>query len=569
MPEDSLKSGLLQKIAEGKFLPSFSDLALELIHLAADEKSSARDLAAVIERDPGLATRLLKLAGTAFFARQAPVTSIPQAVVLLGFNRVRIMALSLSLTDTFPVGKTGVLDYKHFWKTSLYRALVAQDFGRHAKADPGAPEEAFAAALILDIGKAMLYEAVASGQDAGPFPVEHPPLEETLSWEKARWGLHHREVGRFVLQRWHFPEPFLECQSFFGDEALKEERSPLCRIVELARKATDFVFCLHPGLDSPQNAVQDHLGLDPETLNGLLAGTFRKVEELALHLRMDFPAHTEILGAMEKANQALARISSAMEDSLDHALPQAEILQEPPFPRRGAEGGSGQVEKLLDAVAHEIRNPLTAIGGFAKRLAKVSEEDSRLRGYAKIIESESARLERTLKDMIEYSQPLAFRFTAVDANRLIDNVLAGAESEGCEKQILLEKNLEKGRCVITIDEHAMTKAVNSLLGHAISLIGRGPGTLRLSVQRLEEAGSVRMAVSSTGGPMTDEDRLALLHADLSSRSFGSGLGLPLARKIILAHGGRIELKQESGFANTVVVHLPLTQAPSFPSTPEG
>jgi signal transduction histidine kinase len=258
-----------------------------------------------------------------------------------------------------------------------------------------------------------------------------------------------------------------------------------------------------------------------------------------------------------------------MEDSLDHALPQAEILQEPPFPRRGAEGGSGQVEKLLDAVAHEIRNPLTAIGGFAKRLAKVSEEDSRLRGYAKIIESESARLERTLKDMIEYSQPLAFRFTAVDANRLIDNVLAGAESEGCEKQILLEKNLEKGRCVITIDEHAMTKAVNSLLGHAISLIGRGPGTLRLSVQRLEEAGSVRMAVSSTGGPMTDEDRLALLHADLRSRSFGSGLGLPLARKIILAHGGRIELKQERGFTNTVVVHLPLAQAPSSPSTPEG
>lgn len=69
--------------------------------------------------------------------------------------------------------------------------------------------------------------------------------------------------------------------------------------------------------------------------------------------------------------------------------------------------------------------------------------------------------------------------------------------------------------------------------------------------------------------MTDEDRLALLHADISSRSFGSGLGLPLARKIILAHGGRIELKQERGFTNTVVVHLPLAQAPSSPSTPEG
>lgn len=569
MLENSMNTPLLQRIAEGKFLPSFSALALELIDLAADEKSSARDLAAVIEKDPGLATRLLKLAGAAFLARQTPVSSIPQAVVLLGFKRVRIMALSLSLTDSFPAGRTGALDYKHFWKTSLYRAIVAQDLCRLAKAAPGTPEEAFAGALILDIGKAMLYEVVASGQEKGFFPVENRPLEETLSWEKARWGLHHREVGRFVLERWNFPEPFLECQSFFGDDALKAERSPLCRIVELARKATDFVFSLHSRLDPPQNAVQDHLGLDPETLNGLLSETFRKVEDLSLHLRMDFPAYAEILSVMEKANQALARIGSAMEDSLDHALPQAGDHQEPPFPRKGAEDESGAVERVLDAVAHEIRNPLTAIGGFARRLAKVSEEDSRLRGYARIIESESARLERTLKDMIEYSQPLAFRLTSVDAARFIDDVLTGSESEVSGKQILLEKSLEKGRCVITIDEEAMTKALKYLLGHAISLVGRGPGTLKLTAQRLEEAGSAGMTISSTGAPMTAEDRQALLHTDLSSRSFGSGLGLPLARKIILAHGGRIELKQERGFTNTVAIHLPLSQPPSSRSTQEG
>ena len=557
MLEGPLKTGLLQRIAEGKFLPSFSALALELIDLAADEKTSARDLAAVIEKDAGLATRLLKLAGAAFYARQASVTSIPQAVVLLGFKRVRIMALSLSLTDTFPVGRTGVLDYKHFWKTSLYRSLVAQDFSRQAKTAPGTPEEAFAEALILDIGKAMLYEAVASGQEKDSFPVENQPLEETLCWEKARWGLHHREVGRFVLQKWNFPTPFLECQSFFGDEALKAERSLLCKIVELARRATDFAFNLHSRLDPPQNAVQEHLGMDPETLNVLLSETFQKVQELSLHLRMDFPAHTEILSVMEKANQALARIGSAMEDSLDHALPRPGNPQEPSSGGKGDEEGSGAAEKILDAVAHEIRNPLTAIGGFARRLAKISEEDSRLSRYAKIIESESARLERTLKDMIEFSQPLTFQLTSVDAARFIDSVLAGSERDVSENKIFLERNFKKGRCLIRIDEEAMTKAVNSLLGHAISLIGRGPGALRVTVQRVEEAGSAGMSISSTGSPMSAEDRHALLRADLSSRSFGSGLGLPLVRKIILAHGGRIELKQEQGFTNTVAIHLPL------------
>jgi K+-sensing histidine kinase KdpD len=327
--------------------------------------------------------------------------------------------------------------------------------------------------------------------------------------------------------------------------------------VELARKATDFVFNLHPGVDPPQNAVQDHLGLDPEALNGLLSETFRKAENLSLPLQMDFPAHIEILRVMEKANQALARISSAMEDSLDHALPPAGDSQEPPFPSEGSEDGCGTVERILDAVAHEIRNPLTAIGGFAKRLARVSEEDSRLKGYARIIESESARLERTLKEMIEYSQPLAFRFASVDAGPWIDTLLTGFEDEGSEKRIFLERSLEGGRGFVRMDEVAMTKAVKHLLGHALSLTGPGPGRIRLTVLRLEEAGSVCITLSGGGAPMSAEDRQALLHADISSRSFGSGLGLPLARKIIVAHGGRIELAQEKGFTNTVAIHLPL------------
>jgi HD-like signal output (HDOD) protein len=559
MPGDSVKTGLLQKIAEGRFLPSFSGLALELIDLAADERSSARQLAAVIEKDPGLATRLLKLAGAAFFARQAAVTSVSQAVVLLGFNRVRIMALSLSLTDTFPVGRPGVLDYTHFWKTSLYRALLAQEFARRANTSPGAPDEAFAAALILEIGKAMLYEAVASGKEDGPLPDLDQPLEETLSWEKAHWGLHHREVGHGVLKRWRFPEPLLECQAFFGEEALHAERTWLCKIVELARRSTAFVFGLNLGYEPPQNAVQDHLGMDPEVLNGLLSETFQKLGDLSVHLRMDFPAQSEILKVMEKANQALARISSAMEDSLERTLPGAGDSEGRPGAGNVPKEGFGAVEQILDAVAHEIRNPLTAIGGFARRLAKVSGEDLRLKGYAKIIESESARLERTLKDMIEYSQPLAFRFASVDAGPWIDRVMVGLEREVSEKRILLEKAFEREHAVVRMDEEAMNKAVKHLLDHAVSLIGPGPGTLKLALRLVEEAGRVTLTLSNTGASMAPEDRQALLHADLGSRSFGSGLGLPLAHKIILAHRGRIELTQESGFTNTVAIHLPCTQ----------
>ncbi|HUU81126.1 MAG TPA: HDOD domain-containing protein, partial [Acidobacteriota bacterium] len=133
--EEHQKAKLLKKIIDSDGLPSLSPLAIQLVEFAADDQSSARDLASIIEKDPGLTTRLLKLVGSAFFARVQRITSVTHAVTLLGFKRVRIMALSLSLRDTFPMGKIKGMDYDHFWKTSLYRALIAQNLAQSAQPD--------------------------------------------------------------------------------------------------------------------------------------------------------------------------------------------------------------------------------------------------------------------------------------------------------------------------------------------------------------------------------------------------------------------------------------------------
>ena len=147
--ENRQKAKLLKKILDGNGLPTLSPLTIQLIELASDDRSSAKDLTAIIEKDPGLTTRLLKLVGSAFFARAERVTTITQAIVRLGFKKVRIMALSLSLRDTFPMGKRDGMDYDHFWKTSLYRALIAQDFAQSAEPPHMNPEEAFVGGLIL------------------------------------------------------------------------------------------------------------------------------------------------------------------------------------------------------------------------------------------------------------------------------------------------------------------------------------------------------------------------------------------------------------------------------------
>ena len=86
------KSKILHQIAGNDFLPSLSPLTIQLIEAAADEQSSVLDLTRIIEQDPGLTTRLLKLVNSAYFARRSRISSVSHAIIMAGFKKVRLMA---------------------------------------------------------------------------------------------------------------------------------------------------------------------------------------------------------------------------------------------------------------------------------------------------------------------------------------------------------------------------------------------------------------------------------------------------------------------------------------------
>src|SRR4030042_6263220 len=121
------KRRILNQIATNEYLPSFSPLTVQLIGLSAEDRSSILDLTRIIEKDPGLTARLLKIVNSAFYAHREPISSISYAIMVAGFNKIRLMALNISLKDTFPLGKVNGMNYDFFWKTSLYRAILAQD----------------------------------------------------------------------------------------------------------------------------------------------------------------------------------------------------------------------------------------------------------------------------------------------------------------------------------------------------------------------------------------------------------------------------------------------------------
>ena len=395
------KSRILEQISANEYLPSLSPLIVQLINVAADEHSSILHLTRIIEQDPGLTARLLKLVNSAFYAHREPISSISYAVMVAGFNKIRSMALSISLKDTFPLGKVNGMDYDYFWKTSLYRAILAQDLTRGSYlSNELDPEEVFTAGLLLELGMLLLFH-VCPDELKDDFPGGDVPLEEAIKWEDENLGINHRELGRLTLKQWHFPEQFLEGQKFYGPRAMKEDSPELYKITEIARVCTqlflgsrdDFAFL---------KKISELLNMDIERLSEILTEVFFKVEDMARELRLQVNPNNDILEVMEKANQTLIKINGSLEENFGKMVGLASTQDREVGPSLQAipEEQKKDLETAMDAVAHEIRNPLMVIGGFAQRLIKKGHDQADVIQYAELIAQESRRLEKVLNDLM-------------------------------------------------------------------------------------------------------------------------------------------------------------------------
>lgn len=387
------KDNLLDLLEKGYSLPSLSAVAVRLVELASDESTSAGDLASLIEKDPSLAVKLLRLANSAlFYGGGTPITTLKQAVVKIGFNRLRIMALSLSLRETFPMGRRGGLDYERFWRTSLYRALLSRALAIRTRLCN--PDEAFVAGLTLEIGLLVFHDLAIRNGNEPAYPADPEDLREILPWERDEFGVDHRRIGQAALTSWRFPESLIACQEGFGDKALEEESPGLVRISELSRRLSLDLVTQSRDVRDLFKRGERFLGLDSDTIGEILVETFDSVDDIAKSLSLELDRDRDLLELMERANSALGQISREMENMKEKAghreLPTLDSKERSPLSTR-----------TLEAVAHEIRNPLMALGGFAKRLAGVLEPSSEGGKYLQVILQEAARLEETLSRMSE------------------------------------------------------------------------------------------------------------------------------------------------------------------------
>jgi signal transduction histidine kinase len=215
--------------------------------------------------------------------------------------------------------------------------------------------------------------------------------------------------------------------------------------------------------------------------------------------------------------------------------------------------------RLTANVAHEIRNPLTAIGGFAKRLEKRLPENSAEKAEAKIIVHEVARLERILRDTLTFSREARFHLRYADMNL----VLAHKEvkyGEICrEKGLLLEVRPETGLPPCIVDEDQIRQALDNLVANAIDAMTDG-GTLILATRTVCENGTHYVAIDvSDTGPGIPPDLLKRIFEPFYTTKeigHGTGLGLSICKKIMEEHRGSIRVSAASGGGATFSLFIP-------------
>jgi len=224
-------------------LPPLPAVTRQLLAVLRDENSCADDVTKVLSSDQALAGKVLKLVNSSFYGVPKEVTTITRAVVILGFNGVRNLALGFGSMEALKKME-GTMNMNEFWSHALANGAAAQSLAPHVSRRTD-PEEAFIAGLMHDIGAYVLAAAVPEAYAE----VMKAKGGDRLALERDATGLTHAQVGQGLLQFWELPEAFANAARYHHDMSVAGgAEQPLTSLVALA----DVLACIHGGsFESP------------------------------------------------------------------------------------------------------------------------------------------------------------------------------------------------------------------------------------------------------------------------------------------------------------------------------
>ncbi|MFA7330874.1 MAG: ATP-binding protein [Candidatus Delongbacteria bacterium] len=218
--------------------------------------------------------------------------------------------------------------------------------------------------------------------------------------------------------------------------------------------------------------------------------------------------------------------------------------------------------EMAASVAHELRNPLGGIGGFAALLKDLLEPESDPHRYTlRIIEGVEG-LNKVATNLLTYTRPVEPRLQVLDLRQLLREVLSFIQIEVEQARLPLELEIDLGltELPVRMDPELMRQSFLNLFKNAVQAFEGGPGRLGCRVRETRApggAGRIAVEVWDTGPGIPENLHEKLYNPFFTTRAKGTGLGLAIVRKNVELHGGVISLRSKPGQGACFTVQLPL------------
>lgn len=262
-------------------MPAFPQSVQRVLDMTSDINCSQRDLVQVIEYDPVMTVKILKLLNSAYYNLPRKITSIKRSVVYIGFNTIKNLALSIATIGTLPKKNRAAFDADKFLLHSLWTGAIAKTLGHRLEADEVDDSDCFVGGLIHDFGKIVF--------------AQNMPVEFNLSLEKCRnesislhqaeqdiIGADHSLVGLMTGEKWCFPESLVACMGEHHQPT--DAGNPILDCVIAANQISKKIALGHSGhshVEELPRPVANRFGLGLDDLIQSLGNLSAEKEEIS------------------------------------------------------------------------------------------------------------------------------------------------------------------------------------------------------------------------------------------------------------------------------------------------
>ena len=214
------------------------------------------------------------------------------------------------------------------------------------------------------------------------------------------------------------------------------------------------------------------------------------------------------------------------------------------------------VGRMAAGVAHEVRNPLSAIKGLALLLKNKFSRQSKDYETTGLLIQEVERMNRTISELLSFARPAALELQQVDINALLSETLQLVSADMASEHITTRLDCTPDLQLVAADRDRLSQVFINILLNAVQAMEQG-GSLQITARNTTEGGKIELQFKDSGKGINPEHLPQIFFPYFTTKSGGTGIGLAISQKIIAEHGGTIRVESETGRGTTVFVELPV------------